>query len=106
MARSRFILIILILAYLGVTLAGVYTCACLVPADPVVQQVGGDDFSEKSTVKVTAVSTLIEFFPLAFAGMMAFLFADCRKYAHRWQFQWHNPPLFSQPPPTPPPHFV
>ncbi|WP_420627658.1 hypothetical protein [Candidatus Leptofilum sp.] len=104
MVRSRLIFVFLILAYLGVTPAGVYTCACLVPAQPVMQQVVVDGLPEQSSVSDTAVATLITFFSLAFLVTVAFLLAAHRCGFRRWQSQWHLPLLFSEPPPTPPPH--
>jgi hypothetical protein len=106
MIRSRFLLILLLLAYLGMTPAGMATCACIIPGQPVVQQGVLGSVSEPSVALETAVSALLSYFSLSIMIGALFLLAVSRKYDHVGQFGWNRPYLFSEPPPTPPPHFA
>jgi hypothetical protein len=48
MIRSRFLFLLLLLAYVSLTPAGVYTCACFVPGEPVLPaQVALGSFSDQ-----------------------------------------------------------
>ncbi|MEZ4590888.1 MAG: hypothetical protein R3D55_07055 [Chloroflexota bacterium] len=106
MIRSRLLFILLFLAYLGVTPAGVYTCACLVTAESVVQQIDFGEISGQVSVTETAVSTLLTFFSLTFATVLAFLLHKRQERRCCFWVEWHLPVLFFEPPPTPPPHFA
>lgn len=106
MIRSRLIFVLLFLAYLGVTPAGVYTCVCLVPAQPVLQQVSLDEHAGSGLAENTAVSALLSFFSLSFAMMLAFLLDKRPELGCCFLFEWRTPSLFSEPPPTPPPHIA
>ena len=106
MIRSRLIFILLFLAYLGVTPAGVYTCACLVLAEPIVQQINLDEISEQGSVMETAVASLLAFFSLSFATAGVFFLTIRQEQNRRLLFAWLTPTLFCEPPPTPPPHFA
>ncbi|MEZ4595070.1 MAG: hypothetical protein R3D55_28600 [Chloroflexota bacterium] len=106
MIRSRFLFILLFLAYLGVTPAGVYTCACLVTAEPIGQQIDFGEISEQVSVTETAVATLLSFFSLSFAMVLAFMLHKRQELRCCFLFEWHPPVLFSEPPPTPPPHLA
>ncbi|MAU00308.1 MAG: hypothetical protein CL608_24470 [Anaerolineaceae bacterium] len=106
MIRSRLIFITLFLAYLGLTPAGVYTCACLIPAQSAPHQIDLDEISEQASVVNTAVTTLLNFLSLTFLVAVAFMFAGRRSFRRLFAFLWLEPYRFCQPPPTPPPHFV
>lgn len=106
MIRSRLIFIILFLAYLGMTPAGVYTCACLIPVEPALHQVDLDEFSEQSSVVNTAVTTMLIFFSLTFIVAAAFLFVGRHFSGRHFSHLWLEPYQFCEPPPTPPPHFA
>lgn len=106
MIRSRFLLILLLLTYLGMTPAGMATCACIIPGQPVMQQDGLGSVSEPSVVLETAVASLLSYFSLSIMIGALFLLTVSREYGHVGQFGWHRPYLFSEPPPTPPPHFA
>ena len=106
MIRSRLIFILLFLAYLGVTPAGVYTCACLVPAQTTAGQVNLDEISEHASVTDTAVGSLLSFFSLTFLTIGVLLVLVRRKCFYQGSLRWLEPSLFSEPPPTPPPHFA
>ena len=106
MIRSRLIFVALFLAYLGVTPAGVYTCACLIPVEPTLHQLDLDEISEQSSVVSTAVATLLNFFSLTFMMVTVFLLVGRRFFSRRFAFFWLEPYRFCEPPPTPPPHFA
>jgi hypothetical protein len=106
MIRSRLIFVILILAYLGITPAGVYTCACLIPAEPTLHQMELDEISEQSSLVNTAVSTLLNYLSLTFMVAAAFVLAGQRSFRCLFALSWLEPYRFCEPPPTPPPHFA
>lgn len=106
MIRSRLVFVLLFLAYLGVTPAGVYTCACLIPAGAALHQVDLDEISEQAPVVKTAVSTMLTFLSLTFMVTVAFVLAGRRTFRRLFALPWLEPYRFCQPPPTPPPHFV
>lgn len=106
MIRSRLIFITLFLAYLGVTPAGMYTCACLIPVQPALEHVNLDGISEQAALpNPTAVVTLLSYFSLTFIVAAALLLAG-RWKCRRYEFLWLEPYRFYQPPPTPPPHLI
>ncbi|WP_420643274.1 hypothetical protein [Candidatus Leptofilum sp.] len=107
MLRSRLIFVVLFLAYLGVTPAGVYTCVCLVPVQPAPQQaMTVDEMPQQFDITNAVVVTLVNYFSLAFLVTAAFLLAASRSSFYPWRLHWQQPLLFSEPPPTPPPHFA
>ena len=107
MIRSRLIFITLLLAYLGVTPAGMYTCACLIPVQPALEQVHLGEVSEQSSFpNTTAVATLLSFFSLTFMMAATFILARRWKYRRCYEYLWLEPKWFCEPPPTPPPHFI
>ncbi len=107
MIRSRLIFITLFLAYLGVTPAGMYTCACLIPEQSALEQVNIDEISEHSSLpNTTAVVTLLSYFSLTFIVAAALILARRWKYRRHHEFLWLEPYRFYQPPPTPPPHLI
>lgn len=106
MIRSRLIFISLFLAYLGVTPAGVYTCACLMPAEPVLHQMDLDEVSEQASSVHTAVATLLSFLSLTFAMAAAFVLVGRRTFQRHFALLWLEPYRFCEPPPTLPPHFA
>jgi hypothetical protein len=106
MIRSRLLFVLLFLAYLGVTPAGVYTCACLLPAQTPLQAVEIDEISVQTAAKETAVANIINYFSLTFLGAAIFMLVNRRKFDHRRPLLLLNPSLFFDPPPTPPPHFA
>lgn len=57
MIRSRLLFLALLLAYLGMTLIGLYTCACLIPPQAA-QQANFDDYVEDVPLTNTAAATL------------------------------------------------
>jgi hypothetical protein len=106
MVRSRLLFIILLLAYLGVTPVGVYTCACLMPEQPNLFQVDLDDISKQTSSPNTAVASLISFFSIAYMLAAALLLTARRSCHFQRALLWLEPNQFCEPPPTPPPHFV
>lgn len=106
MIRSRLIFVILFLAYLGLTPAGVYTCACLLPAQPALHQIDLGEISEQPSVVNTAVSTVLNFLSLTFMAVTAFVLAGRRTFHRHFALLWLEPYRFCEPPPTPPPHFA
>ncbi|MCB9009999.1 MAG: hypothetical protein H6656_21950 [Ardenticatenaceae bacterium] len=108
MIRSRLLFISLLLAYLGVTPAGVYTCACLMPADPAPEQLNLEDIANQPTNRVdTAVAAVLSYLTISFMLAAAFLFFARRAYCTGCPIFWLEPYRFCLPPPTPPPaHFA
>lgn len=107
MIRSRFLFLLLLLAYVSLTPAGVYTCACFVPGEPVLlAQVALDHLSDQNSDGHTAVCTMLAFLSLSF------LLAGRIQLTAWFGFVWASlrpccqPKEFSAPPPTPPPHFA
>ncbi|MBK8901035.1 MAG: hypothetical protein IPM53_07625 [Anaerolineaceae bacterium] len=107
MIRSRFLFLLLLLAYVGLTPAGIYTCACFVPGEPVLQE---QDALDHPTGQVssghTAVSTLLTYLSLSFltaAGLSLVTWYSCCRARVR---PFHQPAEFVDPPLTPPPHFA
>lgn len=105
MMQSRFVFVFLLLAYLSVTPAGVYTCACLVSAEPNAHEAMMHEHSEQGSMADTAVASLLSFFSLTFLTTGTLCFLARRKTVYRATLLWLEPSLFSEPPPTPPPHF-
>ncbi|MCA9897368.1 MAG: hypothetical protein H6654_05260 [Ardenticatenaceae bacterium] len=105
MIRSRLIFVLLFLAYLGVTPAGVYTCACLVAAESVGQQGSLDEMSVQVVAADTAVATLLIFFSLNFVIAGVALLKKRQQPNRRLTVFWLPLTLFCEPPPTPPPYF-
>lgn len=106
MIRSRLIFVVLFLAYLGMTPVGVYTCACLMPTQPVLHQVDLDEISAQSSAFDTAVATLSSFFSLSFLVAAVFFLVKHQLFSFRFLLLWLEPYRFYEPPPTPPPHFA
>jgi hypothetical protein len=106
MIRSRLIFVILLLGYLGLTPAGVYTCACLIPAQPVLHQMDLDEISEQHSVVNTAVTTMLNFLSFTFLVSAASLLIGRRTFHRHFALLWLEPYRFCEPPPTPPPHFA
>ena len=107
MIRSRFLFLLLLLAYVSLTPAGVYTCACFVPGEPVLPaQVALDHLSDQNLDGHTAVCTMVAFLSLSFllAGHISLVarFGLARASLRPYR----QPKEFSAPPPTPPPHFA
>lgn len=107
MIRSRLLFLLLLLAYLGVTPAGVYTCACILSSESAsAAQPGWGDFSEQTPLNDTAVASFLTYFSLTF------LMAAVLSLGLRFKFHficlpaWQQPDEFTEPPPTPPPHFA
>lgn len=104
MIRSRLFLLLLLLIYLGVTPAGVFTCICFAPNQAFVPlQVGLDDLSEPTTVTHTAVSAILNYFSVSFLLAVAFSLRSRFRFSHTYLLQWLEPFEFKLPPPTPPP---
>ncbi|MCA9918930.1 MAG: hypothetical protein KC445_13305 [Anaerolineales bacterium] len=106
MIRSRLLLIILFVAYLGVTPAGVYTCACLYTTHSDVQQVDVGEFSGRASVADTAVTSLLSYISLSFLTAVVFVLSVRYGCCKMDPPPWRKPNLFSEPPPTPSPHFI
>ena len=67
MLRSRFLFLLLLLAHIGLTPAGVYTCACLVTGEPALPvQATFEHLPEQIPAGHTAVCTILAFFSLSF----------------------------------------
>lgn len=107
MIRSRFLFLLLLVAHVSLTPAGVYTCACFVTGESgVPAQAALDHLPDQIPGGHTAVCTLLAFLSLSF--LMA-----GRIPLNAW-FGWgraslrpyRQPKEFIDPPPTPPPHFA
>lgn len=106
MIQSRLFFLLLILSYLGVTPASVYTCACFMPVETAWQQLNVDEIVEEGFATNTAVASLLFYFSLTFMVAAAFTFLQQRPNFFGTLFTWLKPYVFYDPPPTPPPHFA
>lgn len=107
MIRSRFLFLLLLLVHVGLTPAGVYTCACLMPGEPVLPAPAAfDHLSEQSSAAHTAVCTILAFFSLSFlmaGGLHLVTWFGLGRASLR---PYRAPSEFILSPPTPPPHFA
>ena len=102
MIRSRLLFIFLVLAYLGVTPVGAYTCACIIPQSGSLQ-IDLDDIADQSSLPDTAVATLLGYLSLNFMLAAAVFLTMRRVYDRRLALLSLEPYRFCEPPPTPPP---
>ena len=106
MIRSRLLFLILLLAYLGMTPAGVYTCACLIPSQAALEQASFDAYVEDVPLTNTATDIMLGFMALSFILFGGLYLAANFNISQRLLYVCQEPHEFKHPPPTPPPHFI
>lgn len=107
MIRSRFLFLLLLLIHVGLTPAGIYTCACLVPGESgMAAPTELGQLADQVPAGDTAVTTLLSFLALSFLMAGPLFMVTWFRHTRANLRPYRPPSEFILPPPTPPPHFA
>ncbi len=106
MIRSRLLYLFLLLVHLGITPAGMYTCACFIPNQPILDQDNLNDIPQQSqSMKPdVVVDAIASFLALSFSFFVTLAVAKRSTICLAFNVFWFRPYEFKIPPPTPPPY--